>query len=651
MRKIVLCTLLVAAFCGCTKNAPQAQGQAEPRAQEQSGKARFVILGFDGVDPRRVDALVAAGKLPHLAALRTSGYLGPLQSTNPPQSPVAWATFATGMAPGEHGIFDFVGRSPRTYFPEIATTRVRHAEVHDGEVTPAEAENLRHGSAFWDVIAKSGVPTRALWVPYNYPLPADGATAFAGLGVPDARGINSSFTLLTTDKERAVGPPPAGGQLALLEKIDASAWRAMLEGPAIGVDGKKQKTFSQILVRKDGERLQIELGGKKQSLAVGETGTYVPVQFVPVPSLTIKGVTRLTVRRGAPTPEIYVEPVSMTPEEPYLGLANPKAFGQELWRRFGPFKTVGWIDDTSALGAGAMDEAQFLREAFGTMQLQERILQAALAEGKDRVLITVFTAPDRIGHMFYRFWDKAHPAHPQDSDPAFVRALDDSYVRMDQIVGQVQAHLSPKDTLLVMSDHGFTSFRRGLNLNRWLIDHGYMTLKRGVAKPRDFFLDVDWSRTKAYALGTGSIYLNLIGREAHGSVPAADANALAHTIGKELLAVKDGAVPVVLATYLGDDVYQGQARSDAPDVRVALAKGYRASWATSLGGAPPELFEDNTKKWSGDHASARPEDVPAFLGTNKKLSKPDPAIADIAATVYKFVGVKPPVGVVGRPMF
>ncbi len=612
---------------------------------------RMVILGFDGVDPRRLDTLVAAGKLPNVEALGAEGHRGSLRSTNPPQSPVAWAAFASGLPTGEHGIFDFIGRDPRTYVPKIATTRVTHASINGKQVMPAEAENLRRGDAFWDVIARGGVAVRTHTVPYSFPPPPGGARSLAGLGTPDIRGINSSYTLLTDDKTRAGKTPPAGGQIAILEPMADGGWRAMVQGPRITHDGNRKKTQAPVVVRPKGDALQIDIGGQRQVIAVGETGDYVTLRFVPSPLLTIQAATRVTVRKGAPNPELYVEPLSIHPSAQYLPLSVPATLAQGLWERIGAFKTVGWAHDTSALGGGAMDEEQFLAEAFTTMRWREKALLAALRNRYDTLTIAVFTAPDRIGHMFYRYIDPKHPAHDENAPPAMTQALDKSYLEMDRIIGAVRKLLDAEDTLVIISDHGFASFRRGLNLNTWLRRQGYLTVKSGVKKPRDFFLDVDWASTKAYALGTGSIFINQRGRESRGIVSPATAGALAREIAGKLRSIRDGKTPVVLAAYVGDDVFAGARRRDAPDVRVGMAKGYRASWATTLGGIPKTLFDDNTRKWSGDHSSARPEDVPGILISNRAVTVADPRLEDLSATAFAFTGVRGPAGTIGRPLF
>lgn len=638
---------------GAPASSPPAPPPPAPGATARPAAAvgpRLVILGFDGVDPQRLERLAREGRVPNVAKLGAAGYRGPLRSTNPPQSPVAWSAFATGLAAGEHGVFDFIGRNAATYLPEIATTRVTHAHVDADVVTPASAENLRRGDAFWDVIARAGVPAEALRVPYNYPPPADGATSFAGLGLPDARGINSSFTLLTSDAERAGAAPPAGGQVTLLTGPAAGPWQAMLEGPTIPVDRKREKTYTPVVVRRDGARLEVRAAGKAHLLAAGETSPYVPIEFSPTPALTVRATTRFTARTVSPSPEVYVEPLSIVPEAPYLPLASPPSFAVDLWKRFGPFKTVGWIDDTSGLGAGAMDDGQFLREALATMRLEGKVLDAALERRSSRLLVSVSVSPDRIGHMFFRYLDPVRPEHA--ADQSFVRGLDDSYVEMDRVVGEAVTRLAPSDTLVVLSDHGFTSFRRGFNLNTWLARNGFLAFNKGAKKSRELFADVDWSRTRAYALGTGSIWVNVRGREAKGIVDPDDASKVAQAIARKIVETKDGSAGrVVLAAYLGDDLYAGPERSAAPDVRVALAPGWRASWATSLGGAPDGLFDDNDKKWSGDHASARPEDVPGILVTNRPLKVKDPGIEDVAATAYGMMGVKPPAGLVGRALF
>ncbi len=652
----VLTSCLFSSFFACTSERPEKEGPASNVTQKTGVKGRLIILGFDGVDPRRVDALITKGRLPHIEAMAQKGHRGALQTTNPPQSPVAWAAFATGKPAGEHGVFDFIGRYVRNYFPKIATTKIHHAEQVGGVMLPATAENLRRGASFWDVIARAGHKTLVLSVPYAYPPPKDGARALSGLGAPDVRGTNSTFTLLSADEKKVNVDPPAGGVLALLEKGGFGIWNGTLSGPRIKVEGHKGRVTlaAPVIIRlsKTVEKaLEIEISGQKISLGPKNRSAYIEVQFTAAGVKPVWGSTRITYRKGAPKPELFFEPTSLLPRAPYLPISEPPELALDLWRDHGPFKTVGWVHDTSALGGSFISEAEFLSDAQATMQRRADMTYAAMKKGSDVLFLSVFTAPDRIGHMFYRYIDKKHKAPTPGDKKRLANSLDEAYIWMDDIVGKVQGLLRPADTLLVMSDHGFGSYRRGFNINRWLLQKGYLVLKPGYKESTRLFEGVLWKKTRAYAMGTGSIYLNIQGREGEGIVQPAAAPALARKIARELKGLKDGKVIAVKDVFIGDEIYKGPMRKDAPDLRVALALGYRASWATALGGVPQGLFNNNSKKWSGDHSSNHPADVPGFILVSRPIKKSQPRIEDIAATAYQYFSVDAPTGMVGKPLF
>jgi hypothetical protein len=96
-------------------------GQGYRRAKIQ----KLIFLGLDGLDPGLVERYMNAGKLPNFARLRARGDFRRLRTTFPALSPVAWSTFATGVNPARHNMFDFLNRSLRTYLPELSSARVR----------------------------------------------------------------------------------------------------------------------------------------------------------------------------------------------------------------------------------------------------------------------------------------------------------------------------------------------------------------------------------------------------------------------------------------------------------------------------------------------------------------------------------------------
>src|SRR5215510_11222061 len=131
--------------------------------------------------------------------------------------------------------------------------------------------------------------------------------------------------------------------------------------------------------------------------------------------------------------------------------------------------------------------------------------------------------------------------------------------------------LRPDDLFLVLSDHGFTSFRRGMNMNAWLRKQGYLVLKDGADGTSEWLRDVDWGRTRAYALGLTGLFLNVQGREASGIVrPGDEADALKKEIISRLRGLVDSETGEIGVTEAFDTakIYDGPYLSNAPDFVV-----------------------------------------------------------------------------------
>ena len=170
-----------------------------------------------------------------------------------------------------------------------------------------------------------------------------------------------------------------------------------------------------------------------------------------------------------------------------------------------------------------------------------------------------------------------------------------------------------------------------MNLNRWLADQGLLVLKAGKQMSDVGFAAVDWSLTKAYALGLNSLYINRSGREAHGIVDDAEAAKIKQQIMSGLPRMKDPrtGLQVIRDVFDGELLYPGNANDDAPDLVIGYAPGFRASWQTTLGSVPATLVDDNNKKWSGDHCIT-PDAVPGVLFTSFKTEMPLESIREIA---------------------
>jgi predicted AlkP superfamily phosphohydrolase/phosphomutase len=611
---------------------------------------KVIVLGLDGLDPRRIGRLMREGKLPNMTRLMEMGGHRWLRSSIPPQSPVAWATFIAGRDPGGHGIFDFIQRDPKTYLPYLSIARTEPPEksLSLGEwkipLSSGKVELLRRGRAFWDVLAEQGVPGAVYRAPSNFPPQDHGVKQLAGLGAPDLRGSYGEFSFYTDEPQPPV-QEITGGAIYQVEVKDGRA-RAKLFGPenTLRKGAPSTSVDFDILVDRDHGVAKVALGDTQVMLRPGEWSDWITVRFGLVPRLrSVSGICRLYLKQVSPYLKLYVTPVNIDPRDPALPIAAPAGFAGQLARRFGLFYTQGFPHDVKALRQGVLDDEEYLQQSGMCFAEERRMWQAALHEFDRGLLFYYFATSDRTQHMFWRTMDPRHPAYHAKLAAKLANVIPECYIASDELVGQAMGRLDADTTLIVMSDHGFAPYYRSFHLNRWLADNRYLAGIGPWEGGKDIFGNADWQSTLAYGIGFNSVYLNLQGRDRYGVVGPEEKGMLARQLADELKEARDPETGdrVIDNVYLADEVYSKDRPEHAPDLVIGYAFGYRCSDESVLGEVAGATTEVNLDKWSGDHCADR-KVVPGILFTSKRIAKQRPDLTDVTATVLAEFGVEKP---------
>jgi predicted AlkP superfamily phosphohydrolase/phosphomutase len=663
----------------------------------QPAQSRFwqklVIIGFDGMDPDLVDRWMKEGKLPNIKRLADQGGMYPLTTTHSAESPTAWASFATGVNPGKHNIYDFLVRDTSTYLPDLGMVRREPPKFLFGYIPTArpKVHSIRGGTSFWVEAGRAGVRSSVLTVPVTFP-PEDvpNGELLSGLPLPDIRGTMGTFYYFATDLSRyEEGNTEMGGILRRLV-FEQDVARTELVGPpnplvkqqieAIRRKGPTpsdadRTAIAELQAREDvrlpmtvrwnraAKTAVVEIDGTTVALEPGKWSRWIDLEFRINFIVRIHGMTQFLLMNGGNELQLYVSPVNWKPDSPPVPMSYPASFAGDLYEQMGPFRTLGWAEATWPLNEGRMDEQTFMEDLYRAFDDRAQVILSRLEARNWDLLVGVIESTDRVQHMMWRLIDPKHPMYDAALAAKFGDAIERVYRRADAFVGEVVQRLDPGTPVLIVSDHGFHSWRKAVNLNTWLVQNGYMVLQGqqpGEKKLADlfgggtFWENVDWSRTRAYAMGIGQIYFNLRGREARGIVsPGAEAKQLADELAARLLTMRDpdDGSPIIRAVYKRDDIYQGEYLSNASELQVGMEEGYRVSWQTTLGGSPPGIVYANMKKWSADHGGYDFATTAGVLVMNRKAAVANPSIMDVAPTVLRYFGLTVPGDLDGKPLF
>jgi predicted AlkP superfamily phosphohydrolase/phosphomutase len=623
---------------------------SQARVSRAAG-TKVIVIGIDGMDPRLSERMMAEGLLPNLARLRASGGFRRLGTSTPPQSPVAWANFINGAGPGSHGIFDFMHRHPDEPWSE------RNPFYGAAETIPGEGTVLRRqGVPFWDFLVEAGVPSTFYDLPCNYPASRSQHglhRCLCGMGTPDLLGTYGTFQHYAED-----GPPQTvddgGGKRSRLVFRNETA-EASIIGPENPDVHEPEPLTIDFLVHRDRQAnaAVIEIQGHRILLNAGQWSRWTRLNFALLwlrfPNNNVSGICRFFLQEVTPNFRLYVTPVNIDPSAPAVPISEPGSFVGELSDQLGLFYTAGFQEDYSALKQGVFSDDEFIRQAGMVLEERLALFEHAVADYDDGLLFFYFSSSDLQSHMLWWDSDKKHPIRSEIEARSCFKHVWGLYRRLDQVIGEIFDRYGSQATILVMSDHGFANFGRQFNLNTWLRANDYLGPPDCTRIIRD--PNIDWSRTAAYGLGINGLYLNLKGREPHGTIePGAEQDAMLDQIARHLESVRDDGRPVIRRVVRTDKEYKGPATALAPDLVVGYCRGYRASWATVLGDLTEDWLLDNDSAWSADHCADALE-VPGVLFSNRPIRAAHPSLVDVAPSILAEFGLKSPSTMEGRNIF
>jgi predicted AlkP superfamily phosphohydrolase/phosphomutase len=642
---------------GSIASLGQGCGMVHRNSGKKETRRKMIILGFDGMDPGIVESMMGEGKLPSFSKLRKEGAFRTLRTSLPPQSPVAWSNFITGMDPGGHGIYDFIHRTPADYIPFLSTSRVQESKLsvrlgnYVFPISGGKAELLRGGRAFWQILEDYDVPATIVQIPSNFPPAPTSQRTLSGMGTPDIQGTYGIFSFYTTQKLE-LEPDIGGGKITSV-RLDNNCFKSVLEGPANSFrkSGVLTQIPFQVFVDPVSPVAKIQIQDHEFILKQGEWSEWKRVSFPLIPTQSVAGICQFYLKQVRPDFQLYISPVNIDPAAPALPISTPPEYSGELAKHLGPFFTKGLPADTKALDHGALDYEEFLAQDESVLKESLELFEYELKRFESGVWFHYFSSSDQRQHMFLRLADKTDPHYDSALGEKFGSAVEHVYQQMDEVLARAMAKVDRDTVLMVMSDHGFAPFRRSFNLNTWLLQNGYHQVSDpSLQESAEYFSNTDWSGTRAYALGINGLYLNMNGREGMGIVnPGGESEALVREIAAKLETIVDpltGLKPVSRA-YPARQMYHGPFADQAPDIIVGYSRGYRASWATPLGRMPKEILEDNKNKWGADHCMD-PELIPGILFVNREIRAEKPALFDLTATILDAFNVEKPPGMIGR---
>lgn len=619
---------------------------------------QLVLLAVDGLDHGLLSRLIADGEVPHLAELAGRSGVVRVISTPGAESASAWASFATGTNPGAHGVFDAVTPDPATGAPRAATLVLKPSARWFGSLwrEGAAYAPVRDGTAFWARLGDAGIASRLLFVPGTFPPePVPAGTVVSGTPLPDwSGGWGTGYTWLASDLAASeVGFTRHGGRQVRLvfNRRTAHATLVGLRAPE-PIDVPFDITWSP-----EERSANITIGDATVHLNEGQQSRWMTIGARVSAVTRVQGLVRVHLVKAGNDVQVFVSPIQWHPAAPPSAISSPSRLATTLLARLGPFRTLSWPESGWALADGRLTDEDFIAAQEETFDDRAAALLSAAESSGWSLLMAGIETLDSASRLSGRHDASGGMGAAGGGAPAWgvLRA----YQRLDVLVGELRTRLPADAHLAVVSPHGVAPVRRLVDLNRWLTDRGRLAWRpapppvtlAALADPARWPDPVDWTRTAARAVGSGHIYVNLRGRDPHGTVePGAAYDALVAELQQEVARLDDPASGdrVVARVRTRRDAYAGARVAAAPDLVVTFAPGYGGTLDSMLGGIADALVAQDGDRWRAAQAAADESRVPGVWLSSLPLASEAISVLDVAPTVLQYFEEEP-TGMEGRP--
>src|SRR5688500_5509936 len=433
---------------------------------------KLVVLGFDGMDPDLVTQWMNEGKLPNIRRIVEEGGLYPLTTTHSAESPTAWASFATGVNPGKHNIYDFLVRDTSTYLPDLGMVKREPPRFLFNYIPIAKPrlESIRGATSCCVRAGRAGVRSSVLTVPVTFP-PEEvpNGELLSGLPLPDIRGTMGTFYYFATDLSRyEEGNTEFGGILKRLV-MEGDVARTELIGPPNPIikqkiqalrtkpspDAADRAAIADLQTKEDvripitirwnrqAKTATVEIAGESLLLEPGRTSRWVDLDFRVNFLVRVHGMAQLLLMNANNELQLYISPVNWKPDRSPLPISSPAAFSGDLFERLGYYRTLGWAEATWPLNEGRIDEHTFMEDLYKAFDDRAQVILSRIDSREWDVLVGVIESTDRVQHMMWRLLDPKHPMYDAALAAKFGNSIERVYRRADDFIGEVTKRLEP----------------------------------------------------------------------------------------------------------------------------------------------------------------------------------------------------------------